>query len=276
MERSTYRVRIAKKQILGRFMQNYKRIRVEQWFDNAVRVIILANGKGNIIDKEMMKEIGDTLDLAEKDSDLKAILFRGDGGHFSFGASVPEHVKEAAPVMLREFHSIFRRIIDMAIPSIAIIHGQCLGGGMELALFSNWIFADEHARFGQPEIGLAVFAPVASLLLPSLIGQSAADDLLITGRSVSATHAKAMGLIHDVSSDPEKNARFFIEQHLLPKSAKALRFAVRASRFQFSQNFLHHLQRLETMYLNELMNTSDANEGIQAFLEKRTPHWKNS
>jgi cyclohexa-1,5-dienecarbonyl-CoA hydratase len=257
-------------------MNGYNKIRVETKFEEQVTFITLANGKGNIVDKDMMKELIRAIDYAAEVNRTKAIVFSGNGDHFSFGASVPEHQKDQAAEMLSTFHSMFRHLIDASIPTIALVRGQCLGGGMELAAFCNWVIAAENAHFGQPEIGLSVFAPVASLLLPHLVGQSAADDLLLAGHFINATRARDIGLVHSVSADPAKDVDILLEQHILPKSGKALRMAVKAARYQFYQSFLRDIQVLESMYVNDLMATHDANEGIGAFMEKRKPVWKNS
>jgi cyclohexa-1,5-dienecarbonyl-CoA hydratase len=256
-------------------MSTFTKIKTESRFDGQVTVITLANGKGNIIDKGLMAELIHAVDLAAAEKNTKAIVFSGQGDHFSFGASVPEHQKDQVAGMLGSFHNLFRQLCKASIPTIAVVKGQCLGGGMELAGFCNWIFANEHAHFGQPEIGLSVFAPVASLILPHLVGQAAADDLLLTGRSIGAVKAHEIGLVHAISADPDKDAHIFIEQHILPKSAIALRIAVKAARHEFNESFLRGIDKLESYYLRELMETHDANEGINAFMQKRKPEWKN-
>ncbi len=256
-------------------MSIYTKIKLESHFDGQVTTIALNNGKGNIVDKDMMKELIRAIDYAAEDIRTKAIVFTGSGDHFSFGASVPEHQKDQVAEMLSTFHSLFRHLIDASIPTIALVRGQCLGGGMELAGFCNWIIATENAHFGQPEIGLSVFAPVASLSLPHLVGQSVADDLLLAGHFIPASRAREIGLVHSISIDPARDLDLFLEQHILPKSAKALRMAVKAARYQFNQSFLRDIQALESLYVNELMATHDANEGIVAFMEKRKAVWKN-
>ncbi|MBL7994855.1 enoyl-CoA hydratase/isomerase family protein [bacterium] len=256
-------------------MSAYTKIKVESRFDEQVTLIYLTNGKGNIVDNDMMQELIRAIDCAAEDNRTKAIVFSGSGDHFSFGASVPEHQKDQAAEMLSTFHSMFKHLCEAGIPTIALVRGQCLGGGMELAAFCNWVIAAENAHFGQPEIGLSVFAPVASLLLPHLVGQSAADDLLLAGHFISASRAREIGLVHSVSADPARDVDILLEQHILPKSGKALRMAVKAARYQFYQSFLRDIQVLESIYVNDLMNTHDANEGIAAFMEKRKPVWKN-
>jgi cyclohexa-1,5-dienecarbonyl-CoA hydratase len=256
-------------------MSEFKKIRVGIKFDSQILNLTLNAPKGNVLDREMMSELIEAIQKKGPGPAIKAFVFQGAGEHFSFGASVPEHQKEFVPKMLATFHDLFRTLIKVNKPSFALVRGQCLGGGFELAAFCHWLFASEEAKFGQPEINLAVFPPVASLILPHRIGQSAADDLVLSGRSIAAQEAKQLGLVYSVSVDPQQELDEFISKHILPKSTVALQFAARASRHEMYQAFLKNLEALEKMYLKELMETEDANEGIKAFMEKRNPVWKN-
>ncbi len=247
--------------------------------NNSVAQIIFDDGKGNVLDSIMMAELQEILDTFKQNKDLKLITFEGAGKHFSFGASVEEHTKDAAATMLKSFHQLFYSLRDLAIPTLAKISGQCLGGGMEVAIMCNFLLADKTAKMGQPEIILGVFPPPASVILPEKIGVSRAEDIILTGRSLSADEAKTFGILNDVFEDKaalEIGVNTFIEQHILPKSASSLRFGVRASRAKFNHILTNFLQQLEQMYVNQLMNTNDANEGINSFLEKRKPEWKNN
>ena len=210
------------------------------------------------------------------DHKIKLITFEGEGKHFSFGASVEEHTKELAETMLRNFHKLFFTIRDLAIPTMAKVSGQCLGGGLELALICNFIFADKSAKLGQPEIVLGVFPPPASLLLPLKIGYAKAEELLITGRTFGAEEGKAIGLLNEVYEDKaqmEAETKAWIEKNILPKSASSLRYGVKAARVKFNHILGNFLPQLEFMYVKQLMETKDANEGINSFLEKRKPVW---
>ncbi|MCX6297122.1 MAG: enoyl-CoA hydratase-related protein, partial [Bacteroidetes bacterium] len=183
-----------------------------------------------------------------------------------------------AAAMLRGFHQLFYTLRDLAIPTLAKISGQCLGGGLELAIMCNQMFADKTAKLGQPEVILGVFPPPASIILPEKIGLSRAENMLLTGRAISAEEGKSYGLLNEVFEDKaslEQETNLWIEQHILPKSASSLRFAVKASRIKFNQILTNFLPQLEQMYVGQLMSTSDANEGINSFLEKRKPIWKN-
>jgi cyclohexa-1,5-dienecarbonyl-CoA hydratase len=204
---------------------------------------------------------------------LKLLVFEGEGPHFCFGASVQEHRREQAADMLKGFHGMFLQLVDLAVPTAAVVRGQCLGGGMELAIFCQWIFAAPTAKFGQPEIQLGVFPPPASVILPLKLGQAAADHLCLSGESWTAEQARAAGLVHEVAEDPMAALDAFFDKHLKPKSPSSLRMAVRAARLGFHQALREKLPALERLYVDELMATHDANEGIAAFLEKRPPVW---
>ncbi len=256
-----------------------KKVKVVYKYDNSVAVIILDHDKGNVLDHIMMEELMDTLTSFYAKDELKFILFEGAGKHFSFGASVEEHKKEFASAMLREFHQLFYAIRDLAIPCGAKISGQCLGGGLELALMCNFIFADKTSKLGQPEIILGVFPPPASILLPEKIGYARAEELLITGKTISGEEAKTIGLVNELYESKammDEEVDKWLEQHIIPKSASSLRYAVRASRLKLNHLFTNLLPQLEQMYINRLMQTHDANEGIKSFLEKRKPEWQNN
>ena len=244
----------------------------------AVVNILLDDGKGNVLDAVMMQEMLGVFEEVGKNPDVKVLTFQGGGKHFSFGASVAEHRKEYAADMLKTFHRLFYELMDMGIPTLAKISGQCLGGGMELALFCNFLFADKTAVLGQPEIVLGVFPPPASLLLPMKIGQGRSDELLLTGRTIAAEEAAAWGLLNRVFEDKEAlnaGVEEWLGNHIVPKSASSLCFGVQAARSAFNRALREHLPLLEKRYVEELMETKDASEGIGSFLEKRKPVWEN-
>ena len=202
-------------------------------------------------------------------------VFEGAGAHFSYGASVAEHRPAEIERVLPRFHDLFRDLYDLARPTLAVVRGKCLGGGLELAAFCNWIFAAPDAQLGQPEIRLGVFAPVASLVLAERVGRPQAEMLCLGGHMLDAGEALETGLVDFVAEEPGAAADAWIERHLLPHSAVALHHAVRAVRLPLRDGFLRNLDELERMYLRDLMRTEDAREGITAFLEKRPPVWKN-
>jgi len=255
-----------------------QKIKVEYKYDDTVAKIILDDGKANILDSIMMNELTGLIASFKDKKDIKLITFEGAGNNFSYGASVAEHTKKRAAEMLESFHKMFLTIISLHIPTMAKISGQCLGGGFELPLVCNFIFADKSAKIGQPEILLGVFAPPASIMLPLKIGNARADELLITGKIISAEQGKALGLINEVYDDKESmelEVDKWINTNICDKSASSLRFAVKTARASFNYFMQKNLPYFKELYVNELMETEDANEGINSFLEKRKPVWKN-
>ncbi len=252
------------------------KVTVADRFEGQVLDLTLNAPKGNVLDAEMMRGLISALGEARARPALKAVVFHAAGPHFSFGASVAEHQADQVAEMLATFHSLVRAVLELGRPTLASVRGQCLGGGMELVSLCHWIFAAPTAHFGQPEIKLGVFPPAACLVLPYRVGQGVADDLVLTGRSIAADEAQQIGLVHRIEDDPEAAIDRFLEQEILPKSAVALRYTVMASRHRLLRSVLSDIEAVERMYLDELMQTADANEGIAAFLEKRSPSWRNA
>ena len=172
-------------------------------------------------------------------------------------------------------NGLIAHMVDCPIPILVVIHGQCLGGGLEIATAGNLLFISPDTQLGQPEIIVGVFAPAASCLLPELVGQARAEDLLFSGRSISADEALSMGLVAKISDDPESAALAYFDRHLASKSGIVLRYAVKAARSDFAARVKKRLLQLEEIYLERLMNTKDAVEGLNAFLEKREASWSN-
>ncbi len=246
--------------------------------DQSLAQIILNDGKGNVLNHLMMEELQLVLQEFQQQPRLKLITIEGAGKHFSFGASVDEHQKDLASAMLRNFHQLFFTLMQLSVPTVAKVSGQCLGGGMELAIMCNFIFADKTARFGQPEMLLGVFAPPASVILPEKIGLARAEELLITGKTIDASTACEVGLVNEIYDDKasmDAGTEAWFKTNILPKSASSLRFGVKAARVKFNHVLSNFLPQLESMYIHQLMNTHDANEGILSFMEKRNPVWEN-
>jgi cyclohexa-1,5-dienecarbonyl-CoA hydratase len=248
---------------------------VERREHGAILHLTLDAPKGNVLDAAMLGAIADALGEHGHAPSLRAIAFEGAGKHFSFGASIPEHLAESAPAMLEAFHGVFRRLLELAVPTAAIVRGMCLGGGLELASFCSWIFASPDAKLGQPEIKLAVFPPMASLLLPWRLGGGPALDLCVSGRTIGANEARRIGLVHSVSDDPAATWLGLFHAELAPLSASSLRFAERAARLDLAHRLERDLPALERLYLDELMASRDANEGLAAYLDKRKPVWSD-
>jgi cyclohexa-1,5-dienecarbonyl-CoA hydratase len=205
--------------------------------------------KANIIDAKMISALDQAFTEASERSELKGILLDHEGPHFSFGASVEEHLPSQCGDMLRGFHGLIRRMVECPIPILVQIRGQCLGGGLEVACAGNLIFAAPDAVLGQPEIKLAVFAPAASCILPERIGHARAEDLLFSGRSVTGEQAAAMGLVTAVADQPEEAALAYFDGHLAPLSGSSLRYAGLAARKGFAARVRARLTEVEELYL---------------------------
>jgi len=247
------------------------------WLDEAGTLLRLrlARPKANIVDAAMIAALDRALNEHLGRGDLLAVLIDADGPNFSFGASVEEHLPGNCAVMLKNLHALLLRFLASPAPVLVAARGQCLGGGLELALAGTLLFIAPDARLGQPEIKLGVLAPAASCLLPERVGQARAEELLLSGRSMDAAEAAAIGLVTAVAADPEGAALAWFAQHLKGKSAAALRHALRAARLDLVERVRQKLARVEALYLDDLMATRDAVEGLDAFLARRPPKWEH-
>jgi cyclohexa-1,5-dienecarbonyl-CoA hydratase len=251
-------------------------VAIDRLDDDGLWRVRMGGSKGNVLDAALMEALADLFRAASAAAHLKAICLEGQGAHFSFGASVQEHLPPHVDGMLPRFHSLLLLMIDSAVPVIAAVRGQCLGGGLELVSLCHRVVASRDAHLGQPEIVLGVFAPVASLVLADRVGRGHADDLCLSGRAVSAGEALSMHLVDEVvDGDPAEAALAWARTHLLGKSASSLRYAVRAARAALRARLAEELPPLERLYLYDLMSTSDAVEGLQAFLDRRPAVWRD-
>ncbi|MBP6776965.1 MAG: cyclohexa-1,5-dienecarbonyl-CoA hydratase [Piscinibacter sp.] len=241
--------------------------------DGALLRLRLARPKANIVDAEMIAAL--RLALGEASPTLRGVILDAEGPHFSFGASVEEHLADRCAAMLASLHALILAMIDLPAPILVAVRGQCLGGGLEVALAGSQIFAAPDAQFGQPEMKLGVFAPAASVLLPYRMNQGAAEDLLFSGRSITAGEALSLGLVASLADDPAAAALTYFEQHLAGKSAAALACALTAARGPLRADVRRRIADVEALYLDRLMKTRDANEGLAAFLAKRHPQWEH-
>jgi len=248
-------------------------LRVQETASGRLLQLTLDRPKANLIDAAMIAALDAALGGHLHRPALCAVLIDAEGPHFSFGASVEEHLPAQCAGMLRALHGLIRRMLDSPVPILVAAQGQCLGGGLEVALAGHLLFVAPDAALGQPEMKLGVFAPAASCLLPELIGPQRAFDLLLSGRSVSGTEAVAMGLALQCAAQPSQAALAYFTEQLEPKSSSSIRHAVSAARAAYSARVQARLAAVERGYLDELMATHDAVEGLQAFLAKRAARW---
>jgi len=228
---------------------------------------------GNVVSRALCREITDAVRTHAEDPGLQAFVFTAAGKHFSYGASVPEHVAGEVESFLPAFHGVFDALLDAAVPTVAAVQGLCLGGACELALFADFVLAEQSARFAVPEIQLGVIPPVACVVFPWRFGGARSAELILTGEKVAAADVGAR-----VCEDGELAAftETFLDTYIRPRSAAVLRLATRAARAPLAEDLRRRLPELERTYLLELMAMKDPNEGVLAFLEKREPAWTNA
>jgi cyclohexa-1,5-dienecarbonyl-CoA hydratase len=248
-------------------------VRLEACEDGAVWRLVLDTPKANLLDEPKLVALTHACEAVERFPEVRALLIEGTGAHFSFGASVAEHLPARVAGMLATFHALFRAMLASGVPSVAVVRGQCLGGALELASFSTRVVAAPDAHLGQPEIRLGVIAPVASVFLPERIGRARAEELCLSGRTVEASEALRIGLVDEINADPLAAALAWVRAALVPLSAASLRHAQRALRLGLAERFERELASVERLYLERLMTSADAHEGLNAFLAKRAPRW---
>lgn len=257
-------------------MSNYQHIKFS--INDRVARITLARPPLNVLNIAMMQEIGEALAECAQERTLVAIVFESETGSraFSAGVAVEEHVVETIYQMLEAFHGIFRSLEQIARPTIAVVEGAALGGGCELVAACDIVIASDRARFGQPEIKLGLFPPVAAIFLPRIIGEKRARELILTGELIEAAEAARIGLVNYVvpASDLEPKTLELLSK-FRELSSVALEMTKRALDLGVGRSVDTALNELESLYLNDLMKTSDANEGIKAFMEKRKPVWRD-
>jgi cyclohexa-1,5-dienecarbonyl-CoA hydratase len=237
--------------------------------------ITLQNPPLNIIDIPMMEELAQALARIEANPQIAAIVLSGLQQAFSAGVDVAAHTLENVATMLTKFHAIFHAIVGSTKVSIAAVRGHCLGGGAELAMVCDLVYTSETATWGFPEIKLGCYPPVAVTVLSALIGHRHAADLILTGRNISGREAANIGLVNSALADSEvETAVQEMIDHLEKLSPAALAVTKKAMYGWHAIHFDKGLARAEKIYLEDLMKTEDAQEGIAAFMERREPEWK--
>jgi cyclohexa-1,5-dienecarbonyl-CoA hydratase len=244
--------------------------------ENGVARITLNLPPLNIIDIPMLGEIQSAIGQIREEKEAKLLVFDHQGKAFSAGVSIRDHTPDKVPEMIDKFHGVFCQLNSLDLPTLALVDGMALGGGCEVATFCDMVLASERATFGQPEIKVGVFPPVAAVIFPHLVGRNVALELLLTGDVISAAEAKAIGLINKVFPNEEfrQKADEFVGK-LTSLSAPVLKLTKRAVDRSLYVTVDDGLAAAEELYLGKLMKTEDAREGLSAYLEKRKPVWKN-
>ena len=234
----------------------------------------LTNPPLNVIDIPMMRDLSDLLAEVEGRDDISIILFEGDARAFSAGVDVKAHLPEQVREMLTGFHAVIRAVVASRKITIAAVQGTCLGGGAELAAVCDMVYTARDANWGFPEIKLGCYPPVAAVALPALVGQKRAAELILTGRQISGDEAVAIGLANRSARSEELGV--VVEEtigEIKKMSPAALALAKKSIYAWEAIHFDKGLALAEKIYLEELIATDDAREGIAAFLEKRPARW---
>lgn len=232
--------------------------------------------KHNVLNIEMMNELNGQLETLANDGSLKCIILAAEGPSWCAGVEVGDHRPEMVDEMIATFNHIFELVHRMAVPTIAAVHGACLGGGMEVAMACDIIVASPKAVFGQPEIKLGFFPPYAAIRLPQLVGPARAVEICTTGRRYKAAEAYHMGLVAHLSGEADFSETVDgIVGEIKACSPLIIRLNKRAVNAHLGLDFKNALSGVSDMFLNTLMKTEDTLEGIKSFEEKRRPLWKN-
>mgnify|MGYP005851297989 CR=1 FL=1 len=247
-------------------------IRLEK--TDAISRVVLSCPPLNILDIPALRQLSALLESLQKDS-CKVVVLAAQGKAFSAGVDVKDHTVDKVHEMIATLHKVFEALWALPQPTVAAVQGMALGGGMELAIACDMVIASERAEFGQPEIQLGVIPPVAALLLPRLIGRKKALELIFTGERITAREAHALGLVNRVvdAEHFEKELAAFVEK-LIALSGPVVKLAKKAVYLPLDRDLPRMMERVEQLYLDELMKLEDAQEGLRAFLEKRKPQWQ--
>ncbi len=242
---------------------------------NAIARVTLNKPPLNVMDIAMIEELDAALKSLQEDRATKVIVIAAQGKAYSAGVDIADHTKDRVEMMIKKFHAIFHTLWSLEQPIVAAVQGAALGGGCELAIACDFIVASEKAKFGQPEIKVGVFPPIAALLLPRLVGRKKAYELLLTGETVDAREAERIGLINQVvpAESFDAGVDAFVRK-LASLSGAILRYTKRAARMGLDAGLDATLADIERFYLYELMRAPDAEEGLAAFMEKREPRWR--
>ncbi len=256
-------------------MSDYEFLNVQ--VSDGIGTITMNRPPLNVLNNPMMADFNAALETVLSGESLAAVVIRAEGKAFSAGVDVADHTPELVGDMIRLFHGIFRKLAGTDALTIAAVQGAALGGGCELACFCDIVLASDRAKFGQPEVQVGVFPPVAACVLPPQIGIKKAVELTVLGATIRADEAQRIGLVNGVYASDEFDACVDAYVGGIRKlSRPVVRMAKRATMMVAREQILSHLDRAEALYLNELMHLEDAHEGITAFLEKRAPSWKHA
>jgi cyclohexa-1,5-dienecarbonyl-CoA hydratase len=256
-------------------MSDFKCIKLDT--SGGVARIALARPKHNVLNIEMMKELIAALETLKADRELKCVVISGEGASWCAGVEVADHKPGQVEAMIATFNRMLELIEGQEVPTIAAVHGACLGGGMEAAIACDIIVAAKGAVFGQPEIKLGFFPPYAAIRLPHLVGPGKAIEICTTGKRYLAEDATDMGFVtYCVDDGHLAETTETLVKEIQYGSPLIIRLNKRAVKQHLGLAFPAALKGVSDLFLNTLMKTADTLEGIASFEEKRKPVWKNT
>ena len=243
---------------------------------DGIAAITFARPKHNVFNIDMMNLFCDALENLSNDSDIKCLVIKGQGPSWCAGVDVGDHKPDMADLMISTFNRSLLLMESLPMPTLAAVHGACLGGGMEYAIACDVIIAGENAKFGQPEVKLGFLPPYAAIRLPHLVGPAKAVEICCSGKVYSAETAKSMGFVsRTVPEDQFDSAVEDWLEDIQASSPLILRLNKQAVKQHLGMRPHDALQSVSNLFLNTLMQTEDTLEGIASFYEKRKPSWKN-
>jgi cyclohexa-1,5-dienecarbonyl-CoA hydratase len=248
-------------------------------FDTAAGVarLTLNRAPANVLSLEMMEEINSALESLEYDRSIKLLVIAAQGKYFSVGFEIPDHTGDRAYMMLEGLRRIVENIAKVDRPTLAVVAGPATGAGSVLAAACDMVLAGaQAAKFGHPEIRAGVFNTVAAALLPRIVGRKRAFEMLLGGALLSAADAEKEGLVTRAVPDDRLEAEAAVlVQRFQEGSAPVLQYARRAISGGLDLPYPDAVRHAEDVYLNQLINTEDVEEGLKAVTEKRKPAWKD-
>ncbi len=243
---------------------------------DGVATVFFARPKHNVFNIDMMNQFCSELEGLLDDADLKCLLLKGQGASWCAGVDVGDHKPEMADQMIATFNRSLQLLENFKIPTVAAVHGACLGGGMEYAIACDVIIAGEKAKFGQPEVKLGFLPPYAAVRLPRLVGPAKAIEVCCSGKVYTAEQGQAMGFVSQcVPQDQYDAAVEAFVSEIKSSSPLILRLNKQAVNKHLDMPLSDAIESVSGLFLNTLMKTEDTLEGIASFYEKRRPEWKN-
>jgi cyclohexa-1,5-dienecarbonyl-CoA hydratase len=249
---------------------------VKMRIDGPVARMTMHRPEYNLLNEAMLRELADGVVFAGAHDDVKIIVLDSACKVFCGGIDIGEYTSQRVFQMLDAFHATFSGILDVSKPVLCVVNGPAIGGGAELAIFGDLVIATQNAVFAQPEISIGIFPPLASTILPHLVGPKIALELVLTGEPITAQRALDLGLVNRVvpEADLEGSVNGLVSR-LSGHSGPVLAMAKRAILGGMGLSLLDGLKNSMSIFLNELYRLEDAQEGLRAVIEKRAPNWKN-